>query len=154
LEFDLGAIGKGFALDRLAEVLREWICPAFLLIAGGSSILAGDAPPGSAGWSCGLGDDHSPQRYLLQQGSLSGSGLAVKGPHILDPRTGLPGTLRHRAWALANTAAESDALSTACMILTEPEIAEILQRNADWLVFLNEKNQWRQLGQRPVPPLV
>ena len=24
LEFDLGAIGKGFALDRMAEVLREW----------------------------------------------------------------------------------------------------------------------------------
>ena len=48
LEFDLGAIGKGFALDRMAEVLREWSCPAFLLVAGGSSILAGDAPAGTA----------------------------------------------------------------------------------------------------------
>ena len=45
-EFDLGAIGKGFALDRMAEVLREWSCPAFLLVAGGSSILAGEAPAG------------------------------------------------------------------------------------------------------------
>src|ERR1700690_2664478 len=30
LQFDLGAIGKGFALDRMAELLRNWDCPAFL----------------------------------------------------------------------------------------------------------------------------
>ena len=47
LEFDLGAIGKGFALDRIAELLRDWDCPSFLLVAGGSSILAGDQPPGA-----------------------------------------------------------------------------------------------------------
>ncbi|HEX7470109.1 MAG TPA: FAD:protein FMN transferase, partial [Verrucomicrobiae bacterium] len=94
LELDLGAIGKGFALDRMAEVLREWDCPAFLLVAGGSSILAGDAPAGTAGWSCGLGDDNSPQRYWLINCSLSGSGLTVKGQHILDPRTGRTGHRR------------------------------------------------------------
>jgi len=43
LQFDLGAIGKGFALDRMGELLRNWDCPSFLLVAGGSSILAGDA---------------------------------------------------------------------------------------------------------------
>jgi FAD:protein FMN transferase len=152
LEFDLGAIGKGLALDRAAEVLREWSCPAFLLIAGGSSILAGEAPAETAGWDCGLGDDHSPKRFLLTQASLSGSGLAIKGQHILDPRTGLPAAQHHRTWALAATAAESDALSTACMILKDAEISEILQRNADWLVFLQDEKNWRQLGQRPPPP--
>lgn len=153
LELDLGAIGKGFALDRMADVLREWSCPAFLLVAGGSSILAGDAPAGTAGWSCGLGDDQSPIRYWLNNCSLSGSGLAVKGKHIFDPRTGLPSSHRNRAWALADTGAESDALSTACMILSEPEIAEIINRNPKWLVFLQDKENWRQLGNRPTPPL-
>ena len=89
LEFDLGAIGKGFALDRMAEVLREWSCEKFLLIAGGSSILAGDAPGDSNGWDCGLGENNSSKRFWLQNISLSGSGLAVKGQHIFDPRTGL-----------------------------------------------------------------
>ena len=154
LEFDLGAIGKGFALDRMAAVLREWSCPAFLLVAGGSSILAGDAPAGTVGWDCGLGENNSSRRHRLVNGSLSGSGLAVKGEHIFDPRTGLPCSRRNRAWALASTAAESDALSTACMILNETEILEVLKRNADWLVFLNEKETWRQLGSRPAPPLV
>ncbi len=46
LDFDLGAIGKGFALDRMAEELDDWDCPSFLLVAGGSSILAGAPPPG------------------------------------------------------------------------------------------------------------
>lgn len=152
LEFDLGAIGKGFALDRMAEVLRDWDCPAHLVISGGSSILAGEAPSATTVWSCGLGDDNSPQRYSLKNVSLSGSGLAVQGAHILDPRTGAPAALRNRVWALANTAAESDALSTACMILTEAEIREVVANDPTWLVFLNEGETWRALGNRSLPP--
>jgi len=152
LEFDLGAIGKGFALDRMAEVLREWSCPAFLLVAGGSSILAGDPPAETPGWSCGLGEDNSPHRFWLKHCSLSGSGLAVRGQHIIDPRTGQSGARRNRAWALTETAAESDALSTACMILDEPDIAGVLAQNDRWLVYLNEGGTWRHLGNRPLPP--
>ncbi len=148
LQFDLGAIGKGFALDRMAEVLREWSCDSFLLVAGGSSILAGDAPAETAGWSCGLGDDDSPRRYWLKNVSLSGSGLAVKGKHILDPRTGQPAARQNRAWALCDTAAESDALSTACMVLDEAEIAEVLAAEKSWLVFLEENGNARALGER------
>ncbi len=152
LEFDLGAIGKGFALDRMAELLREWSCEKFLLVAGGSSILAGDAPAESAGWSCGLGNDDSPQRLALKNCSLSGSGLAVQGQHILDPRTGKPSQRQNRAWALCDTAAESDALSTAAMVLDEMEIAAALAGNQDWLVVWEENGALKNFGARPLPP--
>jgi thiamine biosynthesis lipoprotein len=151
LEFDLGAIGKGFTLDRMAEVLREWNCPSFLLVAGGSSILAGKPPLETDGWSCGLGDDNSPVRYQLKNCSLSGSGLAVKGQHIFDPRTGQTARRQNRAWALADTAAESDALSTACMVLDETEIAAVVARNKPWLAFLEERGTWRRFGARTLP---
>jgi thiamine biosynthesis lipoprotein len=146
LEFDLGAIGKGFALDRMAEVLREWDCDSFLLVAGGSSILAGEAPAGTAGWSCGLGDDNSPMRYQLKNSSLSGSGVAVKGKHIFDPRTGKPAHRQNRAWALAKTAAESDALSTACMVLDEADISNIILNLSGTFVWLYDGHKWSEFG--------
>ncbi len=152
LEFDLGAIGKGFALDRMGELLGEWDCPSFLLVAGGSSILAGGPPRDTPGWSCGLGDDDAPQRFYLARASLSGSGLAVKGEHILDPRTGQPAPRKNRAWALTDTAAESDALSTACMVLSEPELEEVLAQEHSWLVFLEKGEVAAPMGTRPRPP--
>jgi thiamine biosynthesis lipoprotein len=153
LEFDLGAIGKGFALDRMGEELMEWDCPSFLLVAGGSSTLAGDAPPGAQGWSAGLGDN-AGYRLALSHCSLSGSGLAVKGSHILDPRTGNPAQIRNRAWAIAGSAAVSDALSTACMVLDPLEIVDLAAGKSDWLVALNEQEQWLFHGSRAIPPKI
>ena len=151
LQFDLGAIGKGFALDRMGELLLSWDCPSFLLVAGGSSILAGDPPKDTGGWSCGLGDDHAAQRFFLRHSSLSGSGLAVKGNHILDPRTGQPALRQNRVWALADTAAESDALSTACMVLSEAELEEVLAQDHSWLFFLETGDAARAIGSRALP---
>jgi len=152
LQIDLGAIGKGFALDRMADLLRDWDCESFLLVAGGSSILAGDPPKDAPGWSCGLGDDNASQRLLLKHASLSGSGLTVKGEHILDPRTGRSARRKNRAWILADTAAESDALSTACMVLSEPELLEVLAHNDSWMAFLETEEGARPMGNR-VPPM-
>jgi thiamine biosynthesis lipoprotein len=151
LEFDLGAIGKGFALDRMAQQLAEWGCPSFLIVAGGSSVLAGAAPPNTRGWSSGLGDDRADKRYWLEHCSLSGSGVAVKGNHILDPRTGKIAQQRFRAWAIASTAAESDALSTACMVLSEPEMIECLAGDPERIVLLIDDGEWRYFGDRQLP---
>jgi FAD:protein FMN transferase len=135
----------------MAELFHRWDCPSFLLVAGGSSILAGDQPRNTPGWSCGLGEDDSSHRFFLSHASLSGSGLAVKGAHILDPRTGRPASRQNRAWVLADTASESDALSTACMVLSEPELKDVLAQNHSWLAFLDTTEGIRTLGSRTLP---
>ena len=135
----------------MGEQLRDWDCPSFLLVAGGSSILAGSSPGNASGWSCGLGEDNATERFLLTEASLSGSGLAVKGQHILDPRTGRTALRQTRAWVLADTAAESDALSTACMVLDESELEEVLAQNHSWLAFLESGDGARPIGSRALP---
>jgi thiamine biosynthesis lipoprotein len=124
---DLGGIGKGYALDQALDVLREWSIERALLNAGDSTLLAVSTPPEEDGWSITLADGE--QQMVLRDRALSGSGFAVKGAHIIDPRTFKPVPVRpERRYALAPTAALSDALSTAFMVMSEAEIAEFLKR--------------------------
>ncbi len=123
LHLDLGAVGKGYALDRLAATLREWDIASALLQSGGSTALALAAPAGQTGWSVGLGENESYRTFPLAHAALSGSGIAVKGEHLVDPRTGRPTARRQRVWALAANAAVSDALSTAFFIMTDAHIS-------------------------------
>jgi thiamine biosynthesis lipoprotein len=125
LRLDLGAIGKGYALDRMADTLREWQLPAACLNSGDSTVLALDAPPGETGWHIGLGEGASYQTIPLTQAALSGSGIAVKGAHLINPRTGVAAPRTTRTWALAPGAAQSDALSTAFFVMEEAEIAAL-----------------------------
>ena len=125
LHLDLGAVGKGYALDRLAATLREWDITAALLQSGGSTALALAAPAGKAGWDVGLGEDGSYRTIPLVHAALSGSGVAVKGQHLMDPRTGRHAERTQRVWALAPNAAVSDALSTAFFIMSPGDVATL-----------------------------
>ncbi len=131
LHLDLGAVGKGYALDRLAVTLEEWDITAALLQSGGSTALALAAPAGEAGWPVGLGEDASYRTIPLAHAALSGSGIAVKGQHLMDPRTGQPAERTRRVWALAPNAAVSDALSTAFFIMAPEEIAAFCVRHPE-----------------------
>jgi len=123
LHLDLGAVGKGYALDRMAEVLADWGIDAACLNSGASTALALGRPPGAAGWPVGLGEGAGRREILLEGAALSGSGVAVKGPHLVDPRTALPAARTLRAWALAPCAAAADALSTAFFVMTDAQVA-------------------------------
>ncbi len=123
LHLDLGAIGKGYALDRLATILREWEIPSACLQSGGSTALLLDAPPGSPGWIIGIGESDTYRTLNLANTSLSGSGIAVKGSHLIDPTRRTAAARTTRVWALAPSAALSDALSTAFFIMSDEEIS-------------------------------
>jgi FAD:protein FMN transferase len=137
LRIDLGGIGKGFALDCVAELLRDWDLTAIEIRASYSTVLAGQAPRGRAGWEAGFGAGHDQHDFMLAQQALSGSGIAVQGEHIVDPR---PRKGRHvfRAWALSRSAARADALSTALMIMSPDEIRRYAEEHPIDRVWVQE----------------
>ncbi|UCC96372.1 MAG: FAD:protein FMN transferase [Phycisphaerales bacterium] len=142
---DLGGIGKGYAVDRVAELLGEWSIETALISGGYSSVLAMEAPPGTDGWPLTLSDPADRTKIVarprLRAGALSGSGVA-KGGHIISPRTGRPAEGRRAAWASAPDATTGDALSTAFMIMEPDEIEQYCARHPKVLamVILQEKS--------------
>jgi thiamine biosynthesis lipoprotein len=134
VQVDLGGIGKGYAVDRVAELLREWSIETVLISGGYSSVLALEAPPGIEGWPLTLSDPTDHRRILarphLRAGALGGSGVQ-KGGHIISPRTGKPVEGRRAAWSAAPDAATADALSTAFMIMDLDEIRQYCSLHPD-----------------------
>jgi len=123
---DLGGIGKGYAVDQVLGVLRDWSIASGLIHSGQSSVLAFGRPPRDESWSIALRDplDHGKEfgHVNLSNASLSGSGRKLHGDHIVDPRTGRAVTDKLGAWALTPSAALSDALATAFMVMSAQEV--------------------------------
>ena len=149
VQVDLGGIGKGYAVDRVAELFGEWSIDTALISGGYSSILALEAPPGTSGWPLTLSDPEDHKHVLarphLRAACLSGSGVQ-KGGHIISPRTGRPVQGRRAAWSSAPDATTADALSTAFMIMDLDEIRQYCSLHPDVLamVILQQEGGQRQ----------
>lgn len=132
---DLGALGKGYAVDRVVALLREWKIPAALVHGGQSTVYALGRPPTGDAWRLTLRPPDERGEALgvlaLTDEALSGSGQRLHGGHIRDPRTGAPATAHSATWAVAPSAAVSDALSTAFMLLAPAEVAALCGRQRD-----------------------
>lgn len=129
VELNLGAVGKGYALDRAAELLGEFGIRSALLHAGGSSVRAVGRPPNDfRGWRVSVRHPHDDRRTLgsvfLNDDALGTSAdtyqhFEYNGKrygHVLDPRTGRPVGGTRSASCLAPTAADADAISTAFFV--------------------------------------
>jgi FAD:protein FMN transferase len=130
---DLGAIGKGYAIERAAEMLRDAGVTSALLHGGTSTVQALGHPPGEESWRIAIDSPPAatgaPTTRLatvplkdeaMSVSAIRGKFFQAEGKtygHILDPRTGEPATGALLAAVVLPSATETDALSTALLTL-------------------------------------
>ena len=125
---DLGAIAKGWAVDKAMERLSARGIRNAIVDAGGDLRVAG-ARPGKKFWRIGVQHPREPGT-LIMTFELSDAAIVTSGDyerffisdgvryhHILDPATGQPARGCQSVTVLAPTAAEADACSTAAFVL-------------------------------------
>jgi FAD:protein FMN transferase len=125
MELDLGGIAKGYAVDRVVSILKQYKIASAFVSAGGSTLYGLGAPPDRDGWEVKVRDpifpkdpQKSAETVKLKDRSLSVSGNyekffragGVTYSHIMDPRTGRPVENMLSVAVLTETGVDGDAL--------------------------------------------
>ncbi len=129
---DLGGIAKGYASDRMAEVLRQYAVTGAAVSLGGNVYVCGQKPDGTA-WSVAVQDPQKTDAYAMtleltdvfavtsggyQRYFIGEDGTVYQ--HILDPRTGYPAkTDLLSVTVIGQNGTMADAYSTALYVMGE-----------------------------------
>jgi len=143
MRLDLGGIAKGYAAEKMLQILQQHQLPSASVTAGGE-VRLGDPPPGEKGWKITLktldtSHQLSPKTITLSNCAISTSGdlhqsIQIAGQrysHIVDPATGLGLTTRVSATIIGKDATLTDALATAYCVqptLHFPDIQSMVIR--------------------------
>jgi thiamine biosynthesis lipoprotein len=160
MELDLGGIAKGYAVDRVVSLLRARGVTAALVSAGGSTLYALGAPPGTAGWDVEL-QDPLDGRKLAMRVSLRDRALSMSGSsekffevggkryaHVMDPRTGRPVEGVLAVAVLTDSGTRGDALDNAFFVAGLDSTRRRLQQLAatEAIFFLPQgRRGWRSV---------
>ncbi|MBC6996745.1 FAD:protein FMN transferase [Neolewinella lacunae] len=118
---DLGGVGKGYALDAVAQVLREAGFSSFLLD-GGGDLLLGERPTDAPGWRVAFPDGTVEEALMHTAVVTSGAAYryleweGVRYSHLIDPRTGLGVTQQRTVTVLGPVGMVADGLASALSI--------------------------------------
>jgi thiamine biosynthesis lipoprotein len=153
MSMHLGGIGKGYAIDRGADILRGRGFRHFLIQAGGDMYVAGlkDGHP----WRLGIQDPRGPANHTFAELDLSDGTFSTSGDyeryfikngrryhHILDPATGEPARGSRSVTIVANRAVIADGLSTGVFILGPQAGMALIERLPDVEgVIVSDKNE-------------
>ena len=152
VKLDCSAIAKGYACDRVAEVLERHGVENYIIDIGGELRMAGQSPQRQK-WRIGVNkavDDPTQTNYEVQAVlSMTDCGVATSGnyrqfyqegdrriAHTIDPRTGYP--TQHNVLSVtifAKDCMTADAFATACMVLGDTAIFRRLADEAKLLVY-------------------
>lgn len=128
MRLGFGAIGKGYAADRAARILRSRGVSSGVVNAGGDLLAWGRQPDGEP-WQVGIADPVEPER-IFSWLPVSDQAVVTSGDyerfveidgrrysHILDPRTGYPAAGLKSVTVIAASAELADALATGIFVL-------------------------------------
>lgn len=140
LHLDLGAIAKGYGIDRATDVLRARGVQHAIVTVGGDLYALGQSPEGEP-WTVGIRSPHD-RNALAATLRVSDRAVATSGDyerffrwrgmrfhHLMDPATAAPRkTPFHSATVLARRAIDADAASTSVFGLPHDPALAIAQR--------------------------
>lgn len=153
MQLDLGAVGKGIALDTILEYLEtQGNVTGAVISVGGSILTYGQKPDGSA-WKVGVVNPHDTSQnigYLTLEGQwcVSTSGdyerfvevNGVRYHHIIDSATGYPADSGlSSVTILTEDGLLSDALSTACFILGPEKGRDLVKQFGAEALFVDKE---------------
>ena len=139
MDLDPGSIGKGFAVESAAKLLREAGVRSALISAGGSTVYAIGAPPGETGWPVKVEDPRYAGVFAatvyLKDTSLSSGACTQKFfikdghryCHIFNPQTMRPVEGVLQTTVISPSATDSDALSTVVFVLPPEASRRVLE---------------------------
>ncbi len=127
-QIDLGAIAKGFIVDKLHALLDSLGCPNHILQAGGEIRLGGKKKSGT--WSIGIRHPRAADSLSGLIASITPKAISTSGDyerffesggiryhHIFDPRTGKPAPKYCGVTVVTDSSVWADAMSTSLFIL-------------------------------------
>lgn len=120
LGLDFGGIGKGWALDKAAAVLKDAGVERAMFNFGGQVLVIG-SPVGAKGWAVTVPGQAQP--LYLKDASVAVSGDTERPGHILSPFDGRPVRRAGAVAAVLPGATDADAWSTALYILEKAPAA-------------------------------
>ncbi|CAG1066015.1 FAD:protein FMN transferase [uncultured bacterium] len=136
----LGAIAKGYAVDKAMEAVIASGVTNAIIKAGGDIRVQGVGRAGEAGWDVGIQDPRDRGR-LMARLTLSNASISTSGDyerffmkdgrlyhHIMDPKTGYPATGTRSVTVIGPDTMTTDALSTAIFVLGPQKGMELAKK--------------------------
>lgn len=145
---DPGALGKGYATEKAAEMLEEKGVESYVLNIGGNIRIIGSKVDGS-GWRTGIKDPKNPESAFVIMLSLKDTSCVTSGnyeryftvdgvkySHIIDKDTLYPALYFDSVSIIVKDSAMADALSTSLFAMPYEEgreLTESLGADAIWV---------------------
>ena len=122
---------KGWAIDEVATLLRAGGVPEFVVSIGGDLYAAGvpDAATAARGWGVGIVDPANSAAIVapltVRDRAVATSGLAERGAHIVDARTGAAALTWRSLTVVHPSAARADAAATVGILMGDDALSWI-----------------------------